>query len=87
MTDDTIKSLIAKTWKSETADLAPGKHFIDEEFTIRVNGTVTKREAGTKLMSPSGETMAVRNSIEEMCPSPVARRLMMNRRLPGGTFD
>jgi hypothetical protein len=27
----------------------------------------------------------VRNSMEEMCPSPVARRLMMKRRPPSGT--
>ena len=28
--------------------------------------------------------LPVRNSIDEMCPSPVARRLMMKRRPPGG---
>jgi hypothetical protein len=43
MTDDTIKSLIARTWKNEAADLAPGKHYIDEEFLVRVNGMVTKK--------------------------------------------
>ena len=38
----TIKSLVAKTWKNETADLAPGRHFIDEEFVVRVTGSVEK---------------------------------------------
>ncbi len=36
------------------------------------------------LMSPSAEMLPTRNSIEEMCPSPVARRLMMKRRHPSG---
>jgi len=44
MNDETLKALLAKTWKNATADLAPGKHYIDEEFTVRVSGTVTKRE-------------------------------------------
>jgi hypothetical protein len=43
MTNETIKALLAKTWKNESADLAPGKHYFDEEFTVRVNGTVTKK--------------------------------------------
>ena len=36
------KALLAKCWKNEDADLAPGRHCIDEEFVVRVNGTVEK---------------------------------------------
>jgi hypothetical protein len=38
----TIKALLAKCWKNEEADLAPGHHHIDEEFVVRINGTVEK---------------------------------------------
>ena len=40
--DATIKSLLTKAWKNETADLAPGRHYIDEEFIVRVTGSVEK---------------------------------------------
>ena len=38
----TVKSLLIKSWKNETADLAPGRHYIDEEFVVRVTGSVEK---------------------------------------------
>jgi hypothetical protein len=60
MTTDTIKSLIAKAWKSEAADLAPGKHYIDEEFTVRVSGSVTKKEDDLAAPTVSQITKAVR---------------------------
>ena len=34
--------------------------------------------------SPAGPRTPVRNSTDERCPSPTARRLRMNRQLPGG---
>ena len=40
----TIKSLIAKSWKNETADLEPGLHHFDEEFVVRVQGSVEKHD-------------------------------------------
>src|SRR5580704_114006 len=40
--DATVKSLLAKEWKNENADLAPGRHYIDEEFVVRVTGSVEK---------------------------------------------
>ena len=40
--DATIKSLLAKTWKNEAANLAPGRNYIDEEFVVRVTGSVEK---------------------------------------------
>ena len=49
-----------------------------------ISGTVTKRETGSTRISPSGAMTPVRNSMEEMWPSPVARRLMMKRRAPSG---
>ena len=36
------KALLAKAWKNEDTDLAPGRHCIDEEFVVRVSGTVEK---------------------------------------------
>lgn len=40
---NTLKSLIAKAWKNEKAALAPGKHHIDEEFIVRISGSVEQR--------------------------------------------
>ena len=40
--DATIKSLLTKAWKNENADLAPGRHYLDEEFVVRVTGSVEK---------------------------------------------
>jgi len=40
---NTIRSLISKSWKSSKPDLNPGTHYFDEEFVVRVQGTVEKR--------------------------------------------
>ena len=37
-----IKSLLAKAWKKEAADLTPGTHYINETLTVHVTGTVEK---------------------------------------------
>jgi len=47
----TIKSLIAKKWKTETADLEPGRHFFDTEFVVRVQGSVEKHD--DQLVTPT----------------------------------
>ena len=41
--DNTIRSLIARVWKSETLDLDAGEHYFDETLTIHLSGTVTKQ--------------------------------------------
>ena len=41
---DNLKGLLAKCWKDEPIDLEPGRHFCDEVLTVRVTGTVEKRE-------------------------------------------
>ncbi len=41
---DTIKSLLAKAWKDEESALTPGTHYFDEEFMVRINGFVEKRD-------------------------------------------
>lgn len=46
-----VKSLIAKKWKNEAADLEPGTHFISEEVVIRVRGSVEKRD--DQLVAPT----------------------------------
>ena len=40
--NETIKTLLAKTWKNAEANLSPGRHEIDEEFVVRVTGSVEK---------------------------------------------
>lgn len=48
---ETIKALLAKKWKDEEADLTPGTHYFDEEFLVRVSGTVEKEE--DQLVTPT----------------------------------
>jgi hypothetical protein len=48
---DTIKALVAKVWKDEEADLAPGLHGFDGEFVVRVCGTVEKYD--DELVTPT----------------------------------
>ena len=40
---NTIKSLVAKAWKNEKANLEPGRHYIEEEFLVRISGSVEQR--------------------------------------------
>ena len=44
MTDENIKGLLAKAWKDEAIDLEPGRYFCDEVLTVRVTGTVEKKD-------------------------------------------
>jgi len=39
-----VKALLTKVWKNEEANLNPGTHHIDEEFVVRVRGTVEKHD-------------------------------------------
>ena len=48
---DNIKALLAKVWKNEVIELAPGTHSIDEVLVVRVTGNVRK-ESDT-LCSPT----------------------------------
>jgi hypothetical protein len=47
----TLKSLVAKSWKDEDAELEPGKHFFDEEFVVRISGSVEQRP--DELVAPT----------------------------------
>ena len=40
--NETIKTLLAKCWKNAEANLSPGRHDFDEEFVVRVTGSVDK---------------------------------------------
>lgn len=42
--EETVKALLAKAWKDKETNLPPGKHFIDEEFVVRVSGRVEKHD-------------------------------------------
>lgn len=48
---ETIKALLAKKWKDEEADLTPGTHYFNEEFVVRVSGTVEKED--DQLVTPT----------------------------------
>jgi hypothetical protein len=41
-TEMNAKALLAKAWKNDDADLAPGRHDVDETFLVRVSGSVEK---------------------------------------------
>lgn len=49
--NETIKALLAKKWKDEETDLTPGTHFFNEEFIVRVSGTVEKED--DQLVTPT----------------------------------
>lgn len=40
--DNTIKNLIARSWKNEVLELDAGDHYFDEVITLHISGTVTK---------------------------------------------
>jgi hypothetical protein len=42
--NDNLKGLIAKAWKDEALDLEPGRYYCDELLTVRISGTVEKRD-------------------------------------------
>lgn len=48
---NTLKSLVAKSWKNEKADLGPGTHYLDEEFVVRITGSVEQRP--DELIAPT----------------------------------
>jgi len=48
---NTLKSLVAKSWKNEDAELEPGKHSFDEEFVVRISGSVEQRP--DELVAPT----------------------------------
>ena len=48
---------------------------------------VARAERGATATRPPASIVPVRNPIEERWPSPIARKLMTKRRLPGGTPD
>ena len=39
-----VKALLAKCWKDEALELDPGFHHFDEVLTVRVSGTVEKKD-------------------------------------------
>ena len=51
------------------------------------SGSVTNRVGASIRTRPSASMTPERKVIDEMCPSPVARRLRMNRREPSGRPD
>ncbi|MCB9924898.1 MAG: hypothetical protein H6822_22150 [Planctomycetaceae bacterium] len=49
--DATTKALLAKAWKNEDLDLGVGRHYFDEQFVVRVSGSVEKHE--DQLVAPT----------------------------------
>ena len=46
-----LNALLAKHWKNEDLNLAPGRHEIDEEFVLRLKGSVVKH--GDQMIAPT----------------------------------
>ncbi len=44
MTDEIVKGLLAKCWKDDPINLEPGLHYCDEVLTVRITGTVEKKD-------------------------------------------
>jgi hypothetical protein len=42
--NDNVKGLIAKAWKDEAVELEPGRYYCDELLTVRISGTVEKKD-------------------------------------------
>ena len=40
---NSIRGLLAKVWKDEVVDLAPGTHYLDEVLIVHVSGSVQKQ--------------------------------------------
>lgn len=49
--DSTTKALHAKAFKNEELDLGVGRHYYDEQFVVRVSGSVEKHE--DQLVAPT----------------------------------
>ena len=49
--DATTKALLTKVWKNEQLDLGVGRHYFDEQFVVRVSGSVEKHE--DQLVAPT----------------------------------
>ncbi len=45
------KAILAKSWKNEDADLPAGRHYVDEEFIVRITGSVEK--LADELVAPT----------------------------------
>ena len=54
--DNTVKSLIARSWKNEALELDAGDHYFDEVITLHVSGTVTKH---ADQMAANGATTSL----------------------------
>lgn len=51
-----VKTLLAKKWKNESTEFEVGRHYIDEEIVVRVQGSVEKR--ADQLVSPTVTSVA-----------------------------
>jgi acyl carrier protein phosphodiesterase len=61
------KALLAKSWKNEDADLAPGRHCVEEEFVVRITGTVEKCDDEISAPTVSIPLIAVLALFWEKC--------------------
>jgi hypothetical protein len=44
MTENVMTGLLAKVWKDEPINLEPGRYYCDEVLTVRLSGTVEKKD-------------------------------------------
>jgi len=73
------KALLAKNWKNEDADLSPGRHYIEEEFVVRVSGSVEKLDDEMVAPTVSIPLIAVLALFWEKCGVVRDRALVMLR--------
>jgi hypothetical protein len=48
---DNVKGLLSKVWKNHIVTLEPGQHHVDEVLTVRLSGTVEKKQ--DQLIAPT----------------------------------
>ncbi len=77
--NENTKGLLAKCWKDESVDLAPGTHYVDEVLMVRISGTVEKQADQMVACTCSLPTIPVIALFWEKCGVTRDRALVMLR--------
>ena len=74
-----VKALLAKAWKNEETDLLTGRQYVDEEFVVRVTGSVEKLDLEMVAPTVSIPLIATLALFWEKCGIVRDRALIMLR--------
>ena len=74
-----VKALLAKAWKNEETDLLTGRQYVDEEFVVRVTGSVEKLDVEMVAPTVSIPLIATLALFWEKCGVVRDRALIMLR--------